>query len=197
VVKPRPVSAPRTAHPGFAAAGLATSRTLTRMETTLKLLPGTMSCFLLWATIASTHAQDSPSGKSPPDYKGQKFEILGDTGPSSAAVSVTSPTGFHSLTTVPLYPVLFCGDAGGGPNELPVRAGAGPVRWLLEVPSPPAGAKMFDVRYEPYDNVAAINSFAEVLVEKVDETHVSITAQAYPNCTGARVRLRITVSYAN
>jgi hypothetical protein len=168
------------------------------MEIEVKPHPGVMSCFLLCATLAGARAQDLSAAKPPPDYKGQKFEILGDAGPSSSGVSVTTPAGFHSITTVPMYPVLFCGDAGGGgPNEFPVRAGAGPVRWLLEVPSPPVGAKMFDVRYEPYDNIAAINSFAEMLVEKVDETHISITTQAYPNCAGARVRLRITVSYAS
>jgi hypothetical protein len=60
-----------------------------------------------------------------------------------------------------MYPVLYCGaTASGGPNEYPVAAGAGPVRWLLEVPSPPAGAQIYDVRYEPYDNIAAVNAFA-------------------------------------
>ena len=163
----------------------------------MRIFPDTIKLLLLWATLATTQAQDLSSAKSPPDYKGQKFEILGDTGPASAGVSITSTTGFRSLTTVPMYPVLFCGGAGGGgPNEYPVTAGAGPIRWLLEVPSPPAGAKMFDVRYEVYDNIAAMNSFAELLVEKVDENHVSITAQVYPKCAGARVRLRITVSYA-
>jgi hypothetical protein len=70
------------------------------------------------------------------------------------------------------------------------------VRWLLVVPSPPAGAKMLDARYEAYDNIAALNMFAKLLVEKVDDAHVSITVQSYPNCGQARVRLRITLLYA-
>ncbi len=163
----------------------------------MRFLAGLLSGLILWVSFAVTHAQDLSSAKPPPDYHGQKFEILGDTGPASSGTSVTSTTAFHSLTTVPMYPVLFCGGAAsGGPNEYPVVPGAGPVRWLLEVPSPPAGAHIYDVRYEVYDNLAGINAFAQMLVEKVDDTHVSITTQAYPNCAGARVRLRITVSYA-
>jgi hypothetical protein len=157
----------------------------------VRFLAGATSGLLLWATAGVAQTP------SPPDYKGQKFNILGDTGPASSATSVTSSTGFTSLTIVPMYPVLFCGRAGGdGRNEYSVTPGAGPVRWLLEVPSPPSGAKMYDVRYEPYDNIAAINAFAKMLVEKVDDNHISITTQAYPNCDGERVRLRITVSYA-
>jgi hypothetical protein len=156
----------------------------------------------------AAQAQDFRSIQTPPDhnqslpdYKGQKFEIVGDNGPLASATTITSPTGFTSLTSVPMYPVLYCGEEGGvGPNEYAVRPGAGPVRWLLEVPlrpsGPPAGAKMFDARYEAYDNVATINMFAQILVEKVDDSHVSITAQAYPNCERARVRLKITVLYA-
>ena len=142
--------------------------------------------------IGVASAQSPPA----PDYHGQRFEIFGASGPTSSAQSITSVTGFTSLTTVPMYPVLYCGGAGGGANEYPVIAGAAPVRWLLEVPSPPSGAKMYDARYEAYDNVAALNAFSEMLVEKVDDNHVSITAQVYPNCAGARIRLRITVSYA-
>jgi hypothetical protein len=166
------------------------------VETEVKIFTGATSCLLLWVAIGAAHSQDRP----PPDYKGQKFEILGDNGPASAprpsGVSITSAAGFTSLTTVPMYPVFYCGDAAEGPNEYPVKPGAAPVRWLLEVPSPPAGARMFDVRYEVYDNLAAIASFSEMLAEKVDDTHVSITVQAYANCAGARVRLRVTVSYA-
>jgi hypothetical protein len=123
----------------------------------------------------AAQAQDFRSIQTPPDhnqslpdYKGQKFEIVGDNGPLASATTITSPTGFTSLTSVPMYPVLYCGEEGGvGPNEYAVRPGAGPVRWLLEVPlrpsGPPAGAKMFDARYEAYDNVAAINMFAATL----------------------------------
>ncbi len=165
-----------------------------------------VSGLMLCGTAAQ--AQDFRSIQTPPDhnqslpdYKGQKFEIVGDNGPLASATTITSPTGFTSLTSVPMYPVLYCGEEGGvGPNEYAVRPGAGPVRWLLEVPlrpsGPPAGAKMFDARYEAYDNVATINMFAQILVEKVDDSHVSITAQAYPNCERARVRLKITVLYA-
>jgi hypothetical protein len=151
---------------------------------------------LLCATPAIIRAQNVPAGPSPPDYKGQKFEIVGESGANPSASSVTSPTGFTTLTTVPMYPVLYCGDAGGGTNEYRIIPGAGPVRWLLEVPTPPTGAKMFDARYEAYDNIAALGLFAEILVEKVDDSHISMTVLAYPNCDHARVRLRITVSYA-
>lgn len=161
----------------------------------MRFLASVTNCLFLCVTIGATHAQDLSSGRSQPDYKGQKFEILGDSGPASSAVAITSTTGFTSLATVPMYPVLYCGGAGAGTNEYPVTPGAGPVRWLLEVPSPPAGAKMYDARYEAYDNIAAISFFSKMLVEKVDDNHVSITAQAYPNCN-ARIRLRITASYA-
>jgi hypothetical protein len=161
------------------------------MEFNVKFATEVMICLLAGSLICGSHAQESP-----PDYKAQKFEVLGDTGPQSSAVSITSAGGFTSLTTIPMYPVFYCGTAGGGTNEYAVTAGPAPVRWLLEVPSPPDGAKMYDVRYEVFDNLGAINSFAKMLVEKVDDNHVSITAQAYPACNGARVRLRISVSYA-
>jgi hypothetical protein len=152
-------------------------------------------------SLGLAQAEDWRGGQSLPDYKGQKFEVVGDSGAVTSATTITSPTGFTALTSVPMYPVLYCGEeGGGGTNEYAVRPGAGPVRWLLEVPSPPsgppAGAKMFDVRYEAYDNVAAIGMFARILVEKVDDSHVSITAQAYPNCERARVRLRLTILFA-
>jgi len=152
-------------------------------------------------SLGLAQAEDWRGGQSLPDYKGQKFEVVGDSGAVTSATTITSPTGLTALTSVPMYPVLYCGEeGGGGTNEYAVRPGAGPVRWLLEVPSPPsgppAGAKMFDVRYEAYDNVAAIGMFARILVEKVDDSHVSITAQAYPNCERARVRLRLTILFA-
>ena len=111
-------------------------------------------------------------------------------------MSVTTATGITSLTNVPMYPVLYCDAGGGGTDEFSVIAGSGFVRWLLEVPSPPPGSKMYDVRYEVYDNIAAVSFFSKILVEKVDNDHISITAQAYPSCEGARVRLKVTVSYA-
>jgi len=162
-----------------------------------------MTFAALGLLVAGTVAQgrDARGGEPAPDYKGQRFEVVGDGGAIPSATTITSPAGFTSLTSVPMYPVLYCGEeGGGGTDEYAVRPGAGPVRWLLEVPSspsgPPAGAKMFDVRYEAYDNVAALGMFAKILVERVDDRHVSITAQAYPNCTQARVRLRITVLFA-
>lgn len=162
----------------------------------MKFLTGAMRAVLLCASIGASHAQGSASDQPLPDYKGQKLEIPGASAPVSSAVTVTSASGLTALTTVPMYPVLYCGGAGGVVDEYRVIPGAAPVRWLLEVPSPPAGAKIYDARYEAYDNLAAINAFAEILVEKVDDDHVSITAQAYPNCATARVRLRVTVSYA-
>jgi hypothetical protein len=157
---------------------------------------GLLLCVTL-ARVAMGQGAGERVGEAPPDYRGQKFEVVGDGGPETSPTTITAPAGFTSLTTVAMYPVLYCGeDAGGGTNEYPVRPGAGPVRWLLEVPSPPAGGKIFDVRYEPYDNIAALTIFAQMLVQKVDETHISITARVYPNCAQARVRLRVTVSYA-
>ncbi len=162
----------------------------------MKFLIGATNCVILCAGITAAQAQNSPSTNAFPDYKGQKFEIVGANGPSTAPLSISSASAFTTLTNVALYPVLYCGGAGGGPDEYPINAGPSAEHWLLEVPSPPDGAKIYDVRYEPYDNIIGMNSFASMLVEKVDDRHIAVAARAYPFCAGARVRLKITVSYA-
>jgi hypothetical protein len=56
----------------------------------VRLLTGMTCCLSLWAMYGITCAQDLTSTPSPPEYKGQKFEILGDTGPASSTISITS-----------------------------------------------------------------------------------------------------------
>jgi hypothetical protein len=167
-----------------------------QQEANMKFPAGATKFMVFCLAIGGADAQGLSPSQSFPDYKGQRLEIVGDNGPGSSAVSANSATGLRSLTSVPMYPVLYCGAAGGGTDEYPVTAGPGLVRWLLEVPAPPAGGKMYDVRYEVYDNIAAVSFFSKILLEKVDDDHISITAQAYPSCAGARVRLKVTASYA-
>ena len=147
---------------------------------------------LLLGSLACTQAH----GQAPQeDYHGVLRNVPVTTQGASAGRSVNSGTPFSTLSTVVLTPILYCGAAGGGPNEYFAPPAPGGAVWLLEVPSPPAGGKMYDARYELLDNIAGVNGFAQINVWPEDDSHINLAAVAYPNCD-TRIRLKITASYA-
>ncbi len=153
-------------------------------RTSWALLPA----FLLYALASGRAAEQE-------DYHGVLRNIPMPPQGAWAGRSIISTGPFSALSTVVLTPVLYCGTPGGNRNEYFVPPAPAGAVWLLEVPSPQPGARMFDVRYEPLDNVAAVNAFAQINVWPEDDRHINLAAMAYPNCN-TRVRLKITASYA-
>lgn len=162
----------------------------------MRVLVSATSLALLSAPIAASQAQSPASPAALPDYHGVRRDLPANTSKPPEGPSIGSKTPFTALYEVAMYPVLYCGNAGGGQDEYSVPSAAGIAVWRLEVPSPPADARMYDVRYEPYENIAAIGSFALLMVAKADDRHIDVTVRAYPNCGEARIRIRITASYA-
>jgi len=148
---------------------------------------------LLLALLAGTHAQREAAAQE--DYHGILRNVPLPPQGALSGRSVTSTGPFNTLATVVLTPVLYCGGSGGGKNEYFAPSAPGGAVWLLEVPSPLPGAKIYDVRYEPLDNIAAVGGFAQINVWPEDDSHINLAVAAYPNCN-TRVRLKITASYA-
>jgi hypothetical protein len=129
------------------------------------------------------------------DYHGVLRNMPASIQEGLAGRTISSATPFTALSTVVMTPVLYCGAAGGARNEYFVPSAPASAVWLLEVPSPPAGARLFDVRYELLDNIAGVNGFAQINVWPDDDRHINVAAVAYPQCN-TRIRLKITALYA-
>jgi hypothetical protein len=105
--------------------------------------------------------------------------------PSSFATTI------GDLSVVKLYPVIFSGGFGAtAKNEYNVALDGSTIS--VEIPAAPAGFRLLDTFWQPYDNLAAVAGFAQIVVAPGnDNAHLLLTAKPYP---GARVRLRLVIT---
>ncbi len=103
-------------------------------------------------------------------------------------------TTIGDLSVVKLYPVIFTQGMGFTTrNEYEIPTDGATIS--LEVAAAPIGFKLLDANWQPYDNLAAIGSYAQIVVGPGnDSTHLLLTAKPYP-ATHARLRLVITAIY--
>jgi hypothetical protein len=110
---------------------------------------------------------------------------------SSHAQPSEFATTIGSVSVAKLYPVIFTdgmGQSGKGEYAVP-QDGA---TFSLEVAAAPLGFKLLDALWQPYDNLAAIGGFAQIVVAPGNDSgHLLLTAKPYP---GVRVRLRLVVT---
>jgi hypothetical protein len=105
--------------------------------------------------------------------------------PASVATTI------GDLSVVKLYPVIFSGGFGAaGPNEYNIALDGSTIN--VEIPAAPAGFRLLDTFWQPYDNLAAVAGFAQIVVAPGnDSAHLLLTAKPYP---GARTRLRLVIT---
>ncbi len=105
--------------------------------------------------------------------------------PSSVATTI------GDLSVVKLYPVIFSRGFGtAGVNEYSVAPDGSTIN--VEIPAAPEGFRLLDTVWQPYDNLAAVAGFAQIVVAPGnDSAHLLLTAKPYP---GARVRLRLVIT---
>jgi len=111
--------------------------------------------------------------------------------PATHAQPSTFATTIGNISVVKLYPVIFTGNDGvKAQGEFPVAAEGTTLN--LEISAAPTGFKLLDTLWSPYDNIAAIGGFAQIVVAPGnDNEHLLLTAKPYP---GVRVRLRLVVT---
>ncbi|WP_437631950.1 hypothetical protein [Sorangium sp. So ce854] len=97
-----------------------------------------------------------------------------------------------NVSIVELSPVIYCGTAGGGPNEYAAsdNPNAGNEH-ILDVPVP-AGHNIVEAWYAPLHNIPALNDFALVDVSKHNDRQVRLTVGTWQGRNN-RVRLKISV----
>ncbi len=105
--------------------------------------------------------------------------------PSSFATTI------GDLSVVKLYPVIFSGGFGAaGKHEYNIALDGSTIN--VEIPAAPLGFRLLDTFWQPYDNLAAVAGFAQIVVAPGnDSAHLLLTAKPYP---GARVRLRLVIT---
>lgn len=105
--------------------------------------------------------------------------------PSSFATTI------GGISIVKLYPVIFTTGFGLTGNGEYAIAPEG-TTLSLEIAAAPVGFRLLDTLWQPYENIAALGGFAQLVVAPGnDNGHLLLTAKPYPN---ARVRLRIVIT---
>lgn len=94
-----------------------------------------------------------------------------------------------SFTISEISPVIYCGGVGGGPNEFAAPVGT-PSVYILDMPVP-QGSKLKEAWYTAFDNIGDLTKFAQIDVNRQNDTQVQLRCSSYPSAVG-RIRIKIS-----
>ncbi|MFB8789214.1 MAG: hypothetical protein U7123_10265 [Potamolinea sp.] len=94
-----------------------------------------------------------------------------------------------SFTVVENTPVIYCGGAGGGSDEFAAPVGT-PSTYIIDMPVP-SGSKLKEAWYTPFDNIADLTKFAQIDVNRHNDTQVQLRCSSYSGTVG-RIRVKIS-----